>query len=74
MKTNLYSILNPSNPKRVENFLSNLDLKTRIITDEKDIDNIPFDVKYVKAEEKLSIERRESIEYLTNALSGKETK
>ena len=74
MKTNLYSILNPSNPKRVENFLSNLDLKTRIITDEKDIDNIPFDVKYVKAEEKLSIERRESIEYLINALSGKETK
>lgn len=65
---NFYSILNPKNPKRVENFLDMLDLTKRIVKSVDNIELIEEVIDYSKANNILSTKRGESLEFLRKGI------
>lgn len=70
MNTNFFTILNPNNPKRIENFLKKFGLENRIIKDTKDIDNIDVEIDYKKCREQLEDFRMESLKFLKNSIEN----
>ena len=63
-----FAILNPSNPIRVQNFLENLKLENRILSDIKNKKSDKSKVIYDYANKILIKEREDSIEYLKKAI------